>query len=204
MHEADLRRIRDALAGDRAQVRALVDQLTPVIQARVARTLLRSGASAGQGTVRQAVEDLVQECFRNLFANDGRVLRGWDPERGMGLKGYVGMVCEREVISVLRSRRRNPFTEDPVEVDELERSAAPQHVEAAYATRDMTRQLYSNLQVRLSPLGFRVFEALFQDELSTEAACDKLNLSADALYAWRSRIRKTARDIARELQEEAV
>ena len=207
MEYSSQRSIQAALSGERRAVSSLVDALSPVIQARVARALMRNGAAVRRGSVRQAVEDLVQDCFRILFADDARVLRAWDPERGLNLKGYVAMVSEREAISVLRSRRRNPFTEDPVEAEQLDRGMSTEsqpQAETEFMNRDLTRRVYAGLQQSLSPKGLLVFRALFVDELSTEAACDQLDLSADALYAWRSRIRKTARALASQLQEEAA
>src|SRR6185503_6782407 len=98
-------RSRDGLALER-----LVQLLTPVIQARVARTLYRRRWGRGGGyNVRQDVEDLTQDVFLKLFANDGRVLRSWRQERGLSLENFIGLVAEFHTISYLRSGRRNPW-----------------------------------------------------------------------------------------------
>ena len=91
---ADL--VRRALAGDQGTLTRLVAVLTPVIQARVARTLLahRSPLASGRD-LRQEVEDQIQEVFLALFARDGRVLRSWLSERGLSLENFVGRVAER-------------------------------------------------------------------------------------------------------------
>jgi DNA-directed RNA polymerase specialized sigma24 family protein len=197
--------IRRALAGDRSQLRAIVDGLTPVIQARVARVLLRAGAVDRRGSVRQEVEDLSQEIFCRLFAQQGEILRSWDERKGMSLAGYVGLIAEREAISIVRSRRRNPFTERPTEAGTLDLNATQgQGAETAALTRQMARTLYERLQKTLSPLGFSVFEKLFCHEQAPESVCEELGMSADALYAWRSRIRKTARSLADELAGEGT
>jgi RNA polymerase sigma-70 factor (ECF subfamily) len=73
--------LRAALTGDRASTVALVDKLTPVVQARVARVLLVQGGAAGRD-IRRQVEDLTQEVFLSLFDDDGRVLRSWRAELG--------------------------------------------------------------------------------------------------------------------------
>ena len=105
--------VAHALSGDPAALTRLVALLTPVIQARVARTLLarRFRLAAGRD-VRQEVEDLSQEVFLALFARGGRVLRAWEPERGLSLENFVGLVAERQVLSFLRSSRRNPWPEE--------------------------------------------------------------------------------------------
>jgi len=60
--------LREALGGDQAALARLVSLLTPVIQARVARTLLARRSHLGRDrNVRQEVEDLTQEIFLRVF-----------------------------------------------------------------------------------------------------------------------------------------
>src|SRR5258707_14864714 len=88
--------------------------LTPVIHAGVARTLLaRRSLLAGGRNVREEVKDLSQDVFLALFADDARVLRSWQPERGLSLENFVGLVAERLAVSILRSQRRSPWSSDP-------------------------------------------------------------------------------------------
>jgi RNA polymerase sigma-70 factor (ECF subfamily) len=197
--------IRSALAGDKLALRALVDGLTPIIQARTARVLLRTGGRGRRGDIRQEVEDLAQEVFERLFDQGGKTLLTWDHERGLTLLQYVGMISEREVISILRSKRRSPYTERPTEEGQLEESAHHDDAfEAQLLTRQMATALFARLRTTLSPLGFRVFELLFCHEHSPEAVGRELGMTADAVYAWRSRIRKTARQLVEELGDGAV
>src|SRR4051812_48339802 len=94
---------RRALEGDPIALSSLVATLTPVVQARVARTLLaRRSLLAGGRSVREEVEDLSQEIFLALFDRNARVLRSWEPERGLSLLNFVGLVAERQVLSFLR------------------------------------------------------------------------------------------------------
>lgn len=197
--------ISEALAGDPRAIRELVDALTPVVQCRVAKALLRRGASAKGRSIRQEVEDLTQEVFESLFVKDGRVLRTWEPDRGLTLPSFVGLVAERQVASILRSRRRSPWTEDPTEAQSLELDAgrAP-GPEKQLASRQMTQELSKRMRHALSPLGFKVFRLLFCEEQTPDAVCSELSMSADAVYAWRSRIRKTARVLAADLHAELM
>src|SRR5262249_32017908 len=82
-----------ALAGDADAVRDLVNALMPVVQRRVARTLHRRRARAGTD-LRTALEDLVQDTFYALFQERARLLRTWNPERGLTLESFVGLVAE--------------------------------------------------------------------------------------------------------------
>jgi len=205
VREDDSQLVEGALERRPEAVRALLHVLTPVIQARVAKALTRRPL-AGRD-VRQEVLDLAQEVFVVLFADDGRILRAWDPARGASLKNFVGLVAEREVLSILRSGRRSPFSEDPTEGDVLtERRGGGRDLESDVASRDFATVLLARLEAELSPLGLQIFEALWGRQLSVEETAALLGMSHDAVYAWQSRLKKKARALADALespQEEA-
>ncbi len=196
--------VERALAGDEAALTRLVDALTPVIQARVARVLLlrRQGAAAGRD-VRQEVEDLTQEVFLILFDGGGKVLRGWNPERRLSLRNFVGLVAERRTVSILRSGKRSPWKEDPTFTEELDEPAPAPDPEVAAASRETLRLLLHRLTEELSPLGRQLFELLFLQELPVREVIDRTAMSPDAIYAWRSRVRRLARRILADLSETA-
>src|SRR6185503_7942003 len=181
-----------ALAGDRGALERLVKVLTPVIQSRVARTLL--GCGRGGRNLRQGVEDLTQEVFLKLFAHDGRELRRWKLERGLSLENFVGLVAERHTLSYLRSARRTAAKEEPTPSDELDRRRDEPGPERRAAVREQLQLLLARLGEKLSPLGVRMFELLFVQDLSTEEAMAATGLSRDAADAWRSRLRRLARE----------
>jgi RNA polymerase sigma-70 factor (ECF subfamily) len=182
-----------ALAGERDALARLVSVLTPVIQARTARTLLtRRLASGERRSIRSEVEDLCQEVLLGLFAQETRVLRSWQAERGLSLENFVGMVAERHVVSFLRSGRRNPWRETPGGEEDLEVAAAEVDPEVATASREELRLVLGRLRAAVSPLGWRLFELLFIQELALPEVMAATGQSADAVYAWRSRLRKQA------------
>jgi RNA polymerase sigma-70 factor, ECF subfamily len=197
--------VRRALTGDQTALTRLIAVLTPVIQARVARTLLaRRHRLAGGRDVRQEVEDLSQEVFLALFSRDAHVLRGWQAERGLSLESFVGLVAERQVLSFLRSGRRNPWKEDPLLTDgELEIEAPESGPEEIAAGREHLSLLLDRLREELSPLGRRLFELLFVQELSQTEVQAASGLSADAVYAWRSRLRRLAQKLLAEMSGNA-
>jgi RNA polymerase sigma factor (sigma-70 family) len=197
--------VREALAGDQDALARLVAILTPVIQARVARTLLaRRSRLAAHRTVRQEVEDLTQEIFLSLFAKNGHVLRDWDSARGLSLENFVGLVSERHVVSFLRSSRRNPWKEEPVPADGFDAATRSPGPEETTAKREQLRLLLERLRENLSPLGRHVFELLFVQELTVAETMATSGLSADAVYAWRSRLRRLARKLMAELSERTI
>jgi RNA polymerase sigma-70 factor (ECF subfamily) len=149
--------------------------------------------------VRQEVEDLVQEVFLVLFADHGKVLRSWQRERGLSFENFVGLVAERQTASILRSGKRCPWREDPTLVDELDRSSADGGPEESTASREQLRLLWARLTEQLSPLGRHLFDLLFLQELTADEVVHRTGLSADAVYAWRSRLRRLARRVCGEL-----
>jgi RNA polymerase sigma factor (sigma-70 family) len=194
--------IRRALAGEEAALTRLVQKLTPVIQSRVARGLLlrRTGRAAGRD-VRQEVEDFSQEIFLALFADNGKALRSWQPERGLSLLNFVGLVAERQLISILRSGKRNPWKEESTLPEDLDRAAPDRGPEEITASREQLRHLLRRLTEELSPLGRHLFDLLFLRELPPEEVMKQTGMSPDAVYAWRSRLRKLAGRLLAERSE---
>ncbi len=196
--------VQSALAGDRVALNRLVKTLTPVIQARVARSLLRRRSGAARNrNIRQEVEDLTQEVFLLLFAEHGKVLRTWEPARGLALVNFVGLIAERRTASTLRSGRRSPWQDEPCLPDDLDRAAEESGPEAIAASREQLAQLLRRLTEELSPLGRHLFDLLFVRELSLAEIVAQTGLKPDAVYAWRSRLRRLARRLVSEVSESA-
>lgn len=197
--------VRQALTGDQTALTRLVATLTPVVQARVARTLLCRRSRLGCGRdVRQEVEDLSQDVFLSLFSRGAHVLRSWQAERGLSLENFVGMVAERQVVSFLRSGRRNPWKEDPTAMEELDVTAPESGPEEVAASREQLGLLLDRLREKLSPLGHQLFVLLFVREMSIPETMAASGLTADAVYAWRSRLRRTAQHLLAELSGKPV
>jgi RNA polymerase sigma-70 factor (ECF subfamily) len=190
--------LQAAIAGQSAALARLVEELTPVIQARVAHALLRWGRSGR--SIRPEVEDLTQEVFCALFAEEGKLLRSWDPSRGLSLKNFVGLIAYRQALSVLRSRKRSGWAEVPAK-DELFESEAARaggreaDIEQALVTKDVLQRLYAAMSEQLSPLGRQLFELLFVEERSVNEVCGVMDMTPDAVYAWRSRLPRLARSL---------
>jgi DNA-directed RNA polymerase specialized sigma24 family protein len=198
--------IRQALAGDRPAIDRLVDRLTPIVQARIARLLLARARATGRD-MRAQVEDMSQEVFLSLFDHDGRVLRAWDRQRGLSLENFVGFVAHRQAISILRNGATCPFTEEATEqraLLELVDETAPAQLEQDIAARETLLLLLDQLRLSLSPRSLEMFERLFVLEESVESLRATTGLSAAAVHTWRSRLGKLARAAGKTLfgQEE--
>lgn len=192
--------VQRALAGSRTDTLELLRLIRPVIQARAARALLRRRDQRAGREIRQDVEDLTQEVLAGLFADKGKVLADWDPSRGLGLLGYVGLVAERDVASILRSKRRNPWTDEPAPDSSLEaRAGAQSGLELHLLERDQLARLLTKLDEQLTSRGRQLFQLLVVEELPVEEICRSFGMTAEAVYAWRSRLGRTARKLAAEL-----
>ena len=192
--EPDLTTIEQALAGDRRAVKRLIDHVTPVIQARVARALLKDPRGRSRGSVREEVADISQEVFAALFADEGRVLKTWDPDKGLSLQNFVGLVAHRQTLSILRTGKRNPYTEDPTLDTELDSYTPPTNeLEEAVEARDVAKAVFESVDAQLSPLGRRLFELIVLEEREVTEVAEEMGMGSAAVYAWRSRLGKLMR-----------
>jgi DNA-directed RNA polymerase specialized sigma24 family protein len=194
--------VRRALAGDEAALTRLVRALTPVIQSRVARGLLlwRTGMAAGRD-VRQEVPDFTQEIFLTLFADDSKVLRSWQPERGLSLLNFVGLVAERRTASILTNGKKSPWKEDPTLPEDFDGVSSESDPEEIVASREQFKLLRLRLIQELSPLGRHLFNLLYLRELSVEEVVRITGMSTDALYQWRRRLRLLVRRLLDEMSK---
>ncbi len=190
--DPDAAELARALAGDASALARLVARSTPVIHARVGRKLLASHASR---CWRPMIEDLVQEVFLDLFRNDARTLRGWDPERGLSLENFVGLVAERRACSYLRSTRGNPWREEPAKDGDFDLPSAEAGPERRRAARETLDIVLERLQSDLSPYAWQLFELLYMEERDVEEVCRILNVRRDAVYQQRHRLRQKVRDL---------
>ena len=204
LNDAQIRaRIEAALGGDRSAMDALIEDLAPVIHIRVAKAMLRRKRQARGRSLRQDLEDLVQEVFASLFAKEGRALRHWDPERGLSFTGFVGFLAEREVGMMMRTGKRNPWTEDPTADDYLVALTGTDSTgESRIESRDMLERVAERLRERLSPRGRQYFQMMYIENRGVQDVADETGTTTGALYAWRSRVLKMLRELKAELEAE--
>ena len=196
--------IERATSGDAGPAATLIHGIAPFLRVRVARTLSRRrGQSVGRA-LRSDIEDLVQETFAGIFAHGGRTLRSWDPARGLGFLGFIGLVAERKVGMRMRTMKHNPWTEDPTATDALMILGGMTDVLALQIeSRDLLRRILSRLRERLTPQGSRYFQWLFLEDRAVRAVAKETGVSAESLYAWRSRLTRLAREVYAELVDRA-
>jgi RNA polymerase sigma factor (sigma-70 family) len=195
----DPARIRDALAGAEDALSDLMHETTPVIQARVARALLRRPESRGRD-IRQDVADLTQEVFVALFNADGKALRAWEPARGLSFANFVGLLAQRRVSSLLRTRQGALWTEE-LDPDIAGEAPSPETAPDAEAgSRELLARLLEELETMLSARGMELFHRLYVAQEPVEEVCAQTGLRANAVHQWRRRLGQAARRALENLQ----
>ncbi len=198
--QADVRTLAQALDGDERAIRSLVDLLTPVIQARVARILF--SRFRRERDLGEAVADATQDVFASLFADNARLLRAWDATRGLSVQNFVGLVAERHVLSSLRGGSRTGARELSATDDELHEHGDTSSSPESQVTRHMVFDaVVARVEAELTDQGRRLFGLLFVEERPIEQICADVGMSADAVYAWRSRLLKAVRRVAAEIED---
>lgn len=194
--------VQRALEGDRKAARALAGVLTPVIQARTTRVLLCRLARTRD--LRQEVLDLTQQVFVHLFESDGRALRQWDPERGLSLENYVGLIAEQHAAALFRSQRKNPWRADAVDPSTLDEASTLPDPEQLFASKELADRILDAATGVLNDFGRYIFDLVFVQGLSVEEVCSRTELSPEAVYAWRSRLGRLVERLAREIALDAA
>lgn len=188
MSEAELELVRAALTGDRGAIRRLVGRLRPVVHTEVAHVLLSRAAAAGRNA-RQELEDLVQEVFARLWADDGKLLRRWDPSRGRSLDSWVRLVARSRALDQLRSRRRTPLQGEALDEGELERAAnlGASTITGTLGAREDLARIQARLREQLSERDWMLFIALFAEGASVQQVSEEIGMTTAAVYQWKSR-----------------
>jgi RNA polymerase sigma-70 factor (ECF subfamily) len=189
------------LAGERAAERRLVEALTPTIRASVAYELgLRRGTSGRAAD--QEVDDITQSVLLGLFTDGGRTLKAWNPARGSALKSFVALLARRRTATILRSRRKSPWVEEPVLLEDLDRNPVEANgPESRAISRDLLAALVHGVRERLSARGAELFQLLYLEGLPNEDVCAQTGLTPAAVYQWKHRLRDLIADVADDLTQ---
>ncbi len=190
--------VQRALDSDRRALTQLVRALMPVIRVEVGVALLRRARPKGRDP-RQDVEDFSQSVLLHLLAQDGKLLRQWDPQRGRSLASFVRLITRQRVSRTLQGHKGTPWSDEPTELQDFEKLAPEPHREdRKLESRDQLRVLLERLRARLSPRGLSLFHSIYVEERPIAEVAESFGMTRGAIDAWNSRTRKLARQLARE------
>jgi RNA polymerase sigma factor (sigma-70 family) len=138
------------------------------------------------------IDDLVQEIWAGLLANDGHQLRGWDAGKGASLENYVGLIARRKTLNALEHSRaqRRGGGQGAAELDEAD--GPPVRPSGVIYQRDQLVRLADHLRAHLPERGWLVFRLHFTDGNEVPDVARALNVSAQVVYNWVFRIRQEA------------
>lgn len=197
--------VERALRREPEALRELVERLRGTVQSEVGRVLERYAPARRAGSVRQELEDLMQEVFAGLFADDARALRLWRPEGGRSLEVFVRWYARRQAISILRTGKRSPWTEEAMPDEALESATLDLEdgaVERSIEAQDLLEKILDRLPTVLSPEQLRLFELAFVEEQSVEALCATFDVGRGVIYQRLTRLRRIVRRLANEVLAE--
>ena len=182
------------LDGGEGRVRELVAHLAPFVQAEVAMMMTRYGNIRGRSG-RQEVQDLVQDVFVILFRENGKTLRTWREDGGRKFGSFVRLVAKRRVLSLMRTRSKNPWPDDPMDHASLDRRSSGSDFEASVHFKEEFDALWEKLERWFGEDDHRLFRLFFVEGLSIGEVESVTGKSRQTLYSWRRELRRFAREV---------
>ena len=127
-------------------------------------------------------------------------LRDWEPARGLSLLNFVGLIAERQVISIVRRDRLIPFVQGPSLDKDPE--VLPASDQRDPEDRVESRFLLDAIILSLSARELVLFQRLILSGESVQDICRSGDWTPSAVYTWRSRFAKRARELAGKIRAE--
>ena len=202
--DTDMRALfEESVRGDVRALSALIERLRPPIAGTIRSVLVRQCPCWLRGSIDQEVEDLTQMVFAALFADDNRLLRAWEPDRG-SLRTFCRQVARARTLDFLRRRSRRPWAERAMAPDRLAYAAGSDtsgSLEERVAYSQIMTTAFHRVRTKLSPSGQELFSLMFEQQRTTAELTEVTGMSSSALDQRRSRMRRQLREALRALEE---
>lgn len=182
--------------GSRGTLRELAAWLLEVVDREV-RILLRPIALRYRRDLREAIEDFVQDVLVLLLQSDGRVLRTWNPDRGMRLRSFISLVVRRYLCRRFRGFRGNPWSIDPTDADELY-AYLDDGTSAGSLPHDHiveVNEILTRLHGELSDRDWRLFTKLYIDQSKPLDVGEEEGMRENSVHKWCSRFHQRVRQM---------
>src|ERR1700678_2129302 len=145
----------------------------------IATVILRTAARLGDSS-RQTVDDLIQETYLKLCADDSRILRSFEQQRPDAFIGYVKVVAAnvaRDHFQSYHTKKRGPGHVEQLEVDFVPFAAigsagSPQSIERAILIEEVTQLLELCVAGTDQERNTRIFWLHYRSGLSARAIAD--------------------------------
>lgn len=195
-HEAHL---AEAAAGSTAALHDLIIHMIPTMRRRIRHLAMR--VRHGGGGCPYEGEDILQHAVLLLLQRGSRILRQWDQTRGLSIEGFFGLYAERVACSWLRSGRLSGWAEKASPPEEFERHSHLT-IEAVLEDRDTLSKVLGQICEHLDDSKRELFRALILEPLPVPCVSRKFNLSPNAVYCARRRLRLLTKSICQTLLQE--
>lgn len=187
--------IQRAFDGDRAALAVLIREVLPPIKVEVASALVRQ-ALPRRRDPRQDIDDFAHDVVLHLLGDGGRVLRMWNPDRGLSLAGFVRLITRQRVSRALQQHRGNPWSEEPIDLETLEPLTEVDPGDRVLESREELRTLLERLRAHLNERGLVLFHRIFVEQRPIAEVAAEVGMTREAVDAWNTRTRILARRLA--------
>lgn len=191
--------IDGVLADDSNAKAAFAQRAMPIFHRTAARLLRTMRRHATDYTLRQHLDDLIQELFRELFQQRVAFLKNWKAARG-DLDQYLAVFARSRALSILRTRRRTPWlwidlatAQQELLVHQIELAStatATAPIDHTVAARQTLDRLCLAIAEKLSLEEKDLMERLFWLEQDTVEITAELGISRAALHQRSYRLRQ--------------
>lgn len=183
--------IRRWLSKPPGQQRPFAAWLLTVVDHEI-RFFLRPIAKRYRRGLRDEAGDIAQDVMLLLFDGGGRVLRTWDPGRGMKLRSFVSLIVRRCIIRTFRGFRGNPWSSDPAAAAEImahldDRISGGPTLLAEVEYRIQLEQVLDGLRGKMNDRDWRLFTKLFVDQRKPATVGDEEGMRENAVHQWKRR-----------------
>lgn len=191
LSEGDL--LKACLHSDRDAWEAFVIRFSKLIYHSLYRTFKAKNFSFDS----QAVDDLYQEVFLSLVKDKFKKLRQFKGKNNCSLASWLWMIASRKAIDLMRSHKSLiPLESDSADgADLIDTLSNGRELPDKSIEKLEWNQLLRGLLAELSPKDRYLFDLWVDQELPDREIAQILNLSIDAVYMRKNRLKEKLKTI---------